>query len=252
MVDVEETGEQGGGETDEDHDVPELPVPPPPSANPVTRQPKATKSRSTEPVLSTGPPLPTPGPVATPTTPGRDATLDDRADGTGTGWLGGSVQEHMTVWKPRILRPVSTVIAATLLAAGCGAARVDTGGQAPPPSTTAERSATTGSGAASCAWRRDLPVVTLRLADSEPPPVVPARAHQRVAVVSAYRDNAMRVPVASRPGAACRVTTTRRSGAVTAVYVMRGRGRVTFRSSFRRPSDAMDPLMSGVVRVTGP
>lgn len=223
--------------------VPELPVPPPPSANPVTRQPRATKSRSTEPVLSTGHPYPLPA---------RTPPPDDRADGTGTGRLAGGVQEHMTVWKPRILRPVSTVIAATLLAAGCGATRVNTGGQAPSPSTTAERSSTTGSGAATCAWRRDLPVVTLRLTDAESPPVVHARVNQRVAVVSAYRDTAMRVPVASRPGAACRLATTRRSGAVTALYVMRGRGRITFRSSFRRPSDAMDPLISGVVRVTGP
>lgn len=154
----------------------------------------------------------------------------------------------MTVWKHRIMRPVSTVIAATLLAAGCGATHLDTGTRRRPPGHATGR----GVPVASCSWRRDLPVVTLRLADSQPAPVVHARLNERVAVVSTYGRNDMRVPVPTRPGGACRFqTTTAPSGAVTAMYVMQAKGRVTFASGFRRPSAAMDPYLHGVVSVAG-
>lgn len=157
--------------------------------------------------------------------------------------------KYMTVAKHRMARLVVIGVVAAAVFAACGGRQVAT----TQPSAARRAQAANGHravGVASCAWIRAYPVVTLNLSDSSQPPAVRARVGQRVSVRSAYGTNGMRTPEAE--GQACRLSvTTAPFGAVTAVFVMQAAGRVSFTSSFLRPTDAMDPLMRGVVRVAG-
>lgn len=139
-------------------------------------------------------------------------------------------------------RVAAGVVVVGLMAASCSSGSV---ASAPVPHDSAPPAKTS-----SCTSRRDAKTVVLRLTDNVPDPRVEVAVGERIMVIAKFGHGHMRLPRVSSPrtaAAICVSSLRRRSdGSTVGHYVARRRARVSFVSSFRIETDAMDPYLGGV------